>query len=90
MRGLNMGTPAGNTTQKYDINLWFDHIQVILLSVEMITQLIARHSYVLVADYYDEASKDKYWQHTETEVPRALRLILEHYLVFQRQLISRT
>jgi putative methyltransferase (TIGR04325 family) len=85
------GAPVAYAIQNVESVYGFcGQIQVVLLSVEMITQLMARHGYVLVADYYDETGADKYWQYTKAEVPHGYRLILEHCLVFRSQLISRT
>lgn len=50
--------------------------------------LMRESGYELIADYYDASNADKYWQYSKAEIPAEFSNIVDHALIFQRQVVG--
>lgn len=79
------GQPVAYTIQNVTtINGFCGQIQTILLSVQILTDLMRENGYTLISDYFDSASANKYWGKHVKKIPKNYSLITEHALVFQK------
>ena len=80
------GQPPAYTIQNVtSINGFCGHIAVVLLSVEMVSDLMHKRGYSLIADYYSESDTGKYWKGGRQAVTSGYERIIDHALVFQKQ-----